>query len=57
MRIYVWPDGSWMYADEHCDAIDRWKGDDFFEMLVDSWWDEDDIDRAAMDAVSLEGKL
>lgn len=52
MRIYVWPDGSWQYADEHCDELDRWKGDDYIEILVDSWWDEEDIDRAAMDAVS-----
>ena len=57
MRIFVWPDSSWMYADEHCDTTDVWKGYDFLEILVDSWWDEEDIDRAAMDAVSLEGKL
>lgn len=52
MRIFVWPDGSWMYADEHEDIIDSWRGDDYVELLVDSWWDEEDIDRKAMDAVS-----
>lgn len=27
--IYLWPDESWVYADEHSDELDRWRGDDF----------------------------
>lgn len=27
--ILLWPDGSCMYQADHCDNLDRWRGDDF----------------------------
>ena len=28
-EIYVWPDGSWVWSEEHSELENTWKGDDF----------------------------
>jgi hypothetical protein len=28
-RVLVWPDGAWMYADEHDSVLDAWRGDEY----------------------------
>lgn len=35
--IYVWPDGSWLFACEYCWEAERWRGDDFRIISGDSY--------------------
>jgi len=29
IKVYVWPDGTWLYAHEYNDVEDAWRGDDY----------------------------
>lgn len=35
--IYLWPDGSWMFAGEYCRELDDWKGDDYLTISGDEY--------------------
>ena len=43
-EIYVWPDGSWVWAEEHSELEDAWKGDDFYVRHVNATLTEEEID-------------
>ena len=45
MTIYVWPDASWVYAQDFCDYQDSWRGDDYAILEVDDQLEEDQIDQ------------
>jgi len=34
MEIMVWPDNSWMEAEDYEDVLDQWRGDDFTRLRV-----------------------
>jgi hypothetical protein len=36
MEIYVWPDCSWMPAEDYEDVRDGWRGDDFLAIEAPS---------------------
>jgi len=41
--VFMWPDGSWVYADDHEDGLDSWRGYDFRELKVPVWIDVDEF--------------
>lgn len=52
-RIFIWPDASWMYAEDHCDVMDKWRGDDFVDLHT-GLTNERDIDSLAEQFVHWE---
>ena len=52
VEVLVWPDGSWMYADDHEDVVDAWRGDDYFTMSVPDTLDEEGIELLCMTSVT-----
>jgi len=44
MEIYVWPDCSWMAAEDYEDARDGWRGDDFLSIEAPDSGQDHDID-------------
>lgn len=44
--IYYWPDGTWCYAQEYCEVVYAFKGDDYGILEVDPEEDEPAISRA-----------
>ena len=51
-RIHVWPDGSWLDAEEHEDVLERWRGDDFSVIEVPGSLEDEVVDRIARNRVS-----
>lgn len=39
VKVFEWPDGSRVYADDYCYELDRWRGDDFCIIYVDETGD------------------
>lgn len=50
-RIFIWPDASWMYAEDYDDVRDRWRGDDFIDMNTELT-NEEDINALAEELTS-----
>jgi len=53
IRLFVWPDGSWLPCDEYEDYTDAWRGDDYVETSVPAGLCDAEIDRFARSQVSL----
>ena len=45
MKIYVWPDASWVAAEDFGDYQDAWRGDDYAILDVDDQLEEHQIDQ------------
>lgn len=50
-RVYVWPDATWVWAEEYEENEMRFLGDDYVEIEVGNAT-EDKVDRLALEAVS-----
>lgn len=48
VEIYVWPDCSWLYKTEYCEAEHRYKGEDFFSLFVEEGSEEADVFRTVL---------
>jgi len=46
-RIHVWPDGAWLDAGEHEDALEMWRGDDFLVIHVPHGLEDEVVDEIA----------
>ena len=44
IRVYIWPDDTWIYADEYCAIEHSSKGDDFFTKEFPDDFPEEAID-------------
>ena len=44
VRVIVWPDGTWILADDHTEEEYRFMGDDFMEVYVDDEWTAEQIE-------------
>ena len=51
-RIYVWPDGTWLDAEEHEDALDAWRGDDCLACHVPGGLLDEAVDQVILELVS-----
>jgi len=48
MDFLVWPDGSWVAAQDYDDFADAWRGDDFVRIDVAPYQDIDVMAAAAV---------
>lgn len=44
MKIYVWPDGTWVAVDDYCEVADAWRGDDYYTLDVPDSILHEDVD-------------
>ncbi len=44
IKVFFWPDSTWMFAADHEDEIDKWRGFDFGTTHVPEDWDGDQIE-------------
>lgn len=50
--VYVWPDGSWMHAEDFNEFEDMWKGEDFSIHKLPDSMEEEEIDQFALEQVT-----